>query len=89
VVPGAYHRLWHPIEKSFGVSKHDLRARPIHQYMRESIVAHRTVVFAALAGTRLIVYRTGWSIQAASSAPPAATVLSSSAQDRKSSQVGD
>jgi hypothetical protein len=35
-VIGAYHRLWH-IEKSFRMSKHDLRARPIYHHMRESI----------------------------------------------------
>ena len=32
----AYHRLWH-IEKSFRMSKHDLRARPIYHHKRESI----------------------------------------------------
>ena len=61
-VIGAYHRLWH-IEKSFRMSKHDLRARPIYHHTRESIDAHLTVVFAALAVTRLIEDRTGWSIK--------------------------
>jgi hypothetical protein len=35
------------------MSKHDLRARPIYHYNRESIDAHLTVVFAALTVTRL------------------------------------
>jgi transposase len=59
-VTGAYHQLWH-IEKTFRMSKHDLRARPIYHHKRDSIEAHLTVVFAALAVTRLIEERTGWS----------------------------
>jgi hypothetical protein len=61
-VIGAYHRLWH-IEKSFRMSKHDLQARPIYHHKRDSIEAHLTVVFAALAVTRFIEDRTGWSIK--------------------------
>jgi transposase len=61
-VIGAYHGLWH-IEKSFRMSKHDLRARPIYHHKRESIDAHLTVVFAALAVTRLIEDQTDWSIK--------------------------
>ena len=61
-VIGAYHRLWH-IEKSFRMSKHDLRARPIYHHKRESIQAHLAIVFAALAVTRLVEDRTGWSIK--------------------------
>lgn len=61
-VIGAYHQLWH-VEKSFRMSKHDLRARPIYHHKRESIEAHLNVVFAALAVTRLIEDRTGWSIK--------------------------
>ena len=38
---GAYHQLWR-IEKSFRMSKHDLRARPIYHHKRESIEAHLT-----------------------------------------------
>lgn len=57
-VINAYHQLWH-IEKSFRMSKHDLRARPIYHHKRESFEAHLTVVFAALAVTRLIEDRTG------------------------------
>jgi transposase len=41
-VIGAYHQLWR-IEKSFRMSKHDLRARPIYHHKRESIDAHLNV----------------------------------------------
>ena len=58
----AYHRLYH-IEKSFRMSKHDLAARPIYHHKRESIDAHLTIVFAALAVTRHVEARTGWSIR--------------------------
>jgi hypothetical protein len=44
----AYHQLWR-IERSFRMSKHDLQARPIYHHKRESIDAHLTIVFAALA----------------------------------------
>ena len=62
LVIGAYHRLFE-IEKSFRMSKHDLQARPIYHHKRESIEAHLTIVFAALAITRLVEDRTGWSIK--------------------------
>jgi len=61
-VIGAYHRLFE-IEKSFRMSKHDLQARPIYHHKRESIEAHLTVVFAALAISRWIEAQTGWSIR--------------------------
>jgi transposase len=61
-VIGGYHRLF-TIEKSIRMSKHDLQARPIYHHKRESIEAHLTIVFAALAVTRLIEDRTGWSIK--------------------------
>jgi hypothetical protein len=61
-VIGAYHRLWR-VEKSFRMSKHDLRARPIYHHKRESITAHLAIVFAALAVTHHIEARTGWSIK--------------------------
>lgn len=61
-VIGAYHQLWH-VEKSFRMSKHDLQAWPIYHRKRDSIEAHLTVVFAALAITRLIEDRTGWSVK--------------------------
>ena len=58
----AYHRLFQ-IEKSFRMSKHDLAARPIYHHKRESIEAHLSIVFAALAVGRWIEERTGWSIR--------------------------
>lgn len=58
----AYHRLFQ-IEKSFRMSKHDLQARPIYHHKRDSIDAHLTIVFAALAVSRWIEDRTGWSIK--------------------------
>ena len=47
-VIGAYHQLWR-IEKAFRMSKHDLQARPIYHRTRDSIEAHLSVVFAAMA----------------------------------------
>jgi DDE family transposase len=61
-VISAYHRLFE-IEKSFRMSKHDLQARPIYHRTRDSIEAHLSVVFAALAVSRWIEARTGWSIR--------------------------
>jgi hypothetical protein len=61
-VIGAYHQLFQ-IEKSFRMSKSDLQARPIYHRKRDSIEAHLTIVFAALAVSRWIEERTGWSIR--------------------------
>ena len=61
-VIGAYHQLWR-IEKSFRMSKHDLRARPIYHHKKDSIEAHLNVVFAALAVTHHVETCTGWSIK--------------------------
>ncbi len=58
----AYHQLWH-IEKAFRMSKHDLQARPIYHHTRDSIEAHLTIVFAALAVSHWIEHQTGWSIK--------------------------
>lgn len=56
-----YHDLWH-VEKSFRMSKADLRARPMHNRVREAIEAHLTIVFTALAVAHCIQARTGLSI---------------------------
>jgi hypothetical protein len=61
-VIGAYHRLFE-IEKSFRMSRNDLQARPIYHHKRDSIEAHLTIVFAALAVIRWIEHQTGWSIR--------------------------
>jgi hypothetical protein len=61
-VIGAYHRLFQ-IEKSFRMAKSDLQARPVYHHKRDSIEAHLTIVFAALAISRWIEHQTGWSIR--------------------------
>ncbi len=61
-VIGAYHQLWQ-VEKSFRMSKSDLRARPIFHHKKDSIEAHLTIVFTALAVTRWLERATGWSIK--------------------------
>jgi hypothetical protein len=61
-VISSYHQL-HEIERSFRMSKHDLQARPIYHRKRDSIEAHLTIVFAALAVSRWIEQQTGWSIR--------------------------
>jgi transposase len=61
-VIGAYGRLLQ-VEKSFRMSKTDLAARPVFHHTRESIEAHLTIVFAALAVSRWIENTTGWSIK--------------------------
>jgi transposase len=45
------------------MSKSDLQARPIYHHKRDSIEAHLTIVFAALAVSRWIEHQTGWSIR--------------------------
>lgn len=62
LVIGAYHRLFQ-IEKSFRMAKSDLAARPIYHRTRESIDAHLSIVFAALAVARIIEDTTGWSVK--------------------------
>ena len=61
-VVAAYHDLWQ-VEKSFRMAKSDLRARPIFHHKHESIEAHLTVVFAALAVSRHLQDATGFSIK--------------------------
>jgi transposase len=61
-VLGAYHQLWQ-IEKSFRMSKSDLRARPIYHHKRDSIAAHLTIVMAALAVSRWLEQQTRCSIK--------------------------
>jgi hypothetical protein len=56
-----YHDLWQ-VEASFRMSKHDLAARPMWHRTRESIEAHLTIVFTALAVARRIQNQTGLAI---------------------------
>jgi Transposase DDE domain len=61
-VISAYHQLFQ-VEKSFRMAKSDLQARPVCHRTRDSIEAHLTIVFAALAVSRWIEHVTGWSIR--------------------------
>ena len=45
------------------MAKSDLQARPVYDRTRDSIEAHLTIVSAALAVSRWIEARTGWSIR--------------------------
>jgi hypothetical protein len=45
------------------MAKSDLQARPIYHRTRDSIEAHLTIVFAALAVSRWIEHQTGWTIR--------------------------
>jgi transposase len=58
----AYHQLFQ-VEKSFRMSKSDLKARPIFHHKLDSIRAHLTIVFAALSIARNIETTTGLSIR--------------------------
>jgi len=60
-VVAAYHDLYQ-VERSFRMAKSDLAARPIFHRLRDSIEAHLTIVFAALAVSREAQARTGVSI---------------------------
>ena len=57
----AYHDLYQ-VERSFRMTKSDLAARPVFHRLRDSIEAHLTIVFAALAVSREAQARTGLSI---------------------------
>ena len=59
-VVAAYHDLW-KVEQSFRMAKSDLKARPV--FHRDSIEAHLTVVFAALAVARHLQHQTGTTIK--------------------------
>ena len=61
-VIAAYHALWQ-VERSFRMAKTDLRARPMVHHLRDSIEAHLTIVFAALAISRYLQDQTGVSIK--------------------------
>jgi transposase len=61
-VVGAYHQLYE-VERSFRMAKSDLRARPIFHHLEDSIEAHLTTVFAALAVSRHLEAAAGVSIK--------------------------
>ena len=58
----AYHELYQ-VERSFRMAKSDLAARPMLHRIRDSIEAHLTVVFAALAVSSEAQDSTGVSIK--------------------------
>jgi transposase len=60
-VVAAYHDLYQ-VERSFRMTKSDLAARPVFHRLEDSIQAHLTVVFAALAVSREAQARSGLSI---------------------------
>jgi transposase len=82
-VMAAYYQLWQ-IEKNFRMSKSDLRARPIYHHKRDSIEAHLTIVFAALAVTQWLERQTGWSIKKLITACAATTPSTSKPETRSS-----
>lgn len=61
-VVAAYQDLWR-IEESFRMAKSDLQARPVFHRKRDSIEAHLTIVFTALAVARDLQARSGWSLK--------------------------
>ncbi|MFK5636137.1 transposase [Ornithinimicrobium sp. LYQ103] len=61
-VVAAYQDLYQ-VERSFRMVKSDLRARPVFHRVRDSIEAHLTIVFAALAISREAERRSGVSIK--------------------------
>lgn len=61
-VISSYHALWQ-VEQSFRMSKTDLRARPMFSHLRDSIEAHLTIVFTALAIARHLQNQSGSSIR--------------------------
>lgn len=61
-IVASYHELFR-VEASFRMAKTDLKARPIFHHQRDSIDAHLTIVFTALAISRDLQERTGRSIR--------------------------
>lgn len=59
---GKYAALWQ-VERSFRISKSDLKARPIFHTVREKIEAHIAIVFAGLAMARFVEMTTGKSLE--------------------------
>jgi hypothetical protein len=49
--------------KSFRMPKHDPQACPIYHHLRDSIEAHLTAMFTALAVSRLIEDLIGWPVR--------------------------
>ncbi len=80
-VIASYHDLWQ-VEQSFRMSKTDLRARPMFARTRDAIEAHLTIVFTALAISRVVQNRTGLSLTTRA-AHPGTTALSHRRNQRR------
>lgn len=61
-VLSSYHDLWQ-VEQPFQMSKSDLQARSIIHRQRDTIEAHLTIVFTALAIARFMQNTTGLSLK--------------------------
>ena len=72
-VVAAYHDLYQ-VERSFRMTKSDLAARPVFHRLEDSIEAHLTIVFAALAVSREAQARAGADHQQDRQDPPAAAL---------------
>lgn len=57
-----YKNLWH-VEQSFRMSKSDLAARPMYHHKQDSIKAHLTICFMALAVGKYLELKTGLSLR--------------------------
>lgn len=57
------HKLHQADQRGRATTPDNDGARPIYHHKRESIEAHLTIVFAALAVTRFVENATGWSIK--------------------------
>ena len=64
VIMARYRDLW-TVEHSFRITKSDLKARPVFHRSDQSIIAHLTIVFAALAISKYIEIKSGLSIRKA------------------------
>ncbi|WEG08162.1 hypothetical protein PU630_13065 [Microbacterium horticulturae] len=60
-VVAAYHDLFQ-VEASFRMAKSAFKARPMFHHQRDSIEAHLTIAFCALAIARYLQNRTGISV---------------------------
>ena len=79
-----YHELWH-VEKSFRMSKNDLRARPAFHHHTETIKGHLLIVVMALAVSKLIEKEMNQSIK--SMVEVLANILSYQQQDQATKQT--
>lgn len=79
-----YHELWH-VERSFRMSKSDLKARPIFHHLEENIKGHLYIVVMALAIAKLLEKDSGVSVQKI--VDQLANVLSYQQQDAETNET--